>query len=210
MHLLVLSAFRPTVKGSPCGRARVSMHLLVLSAFRLEFRERRLRDHQVSMHLLVLSAFRLGRRLAVGVPIANVSMHLLVLSAFRPDPELRYVSSGTPGLNAPFGAQCFPTTECLKRKTPASRLNAPFGAQCFPTRITPRQNRGDAVSMHLLVLSAFRRFHRVVFMCLTYMVSMHLLVLSAFRPGDPVAKPAFSWGLNAPFGAQCFPTADEG
>ena len=60
-------------------------------------------------------------------------MHLLVLSAFR-----------------------------LKRRgydvvNPA-RLNAPFGAQCFPTNTTWKFWRFWAhVSMHLLVLSAFRR-----------------------------------------------------
>ena len=35
-------------------------------------------------------------------------MHLLVLSAFRQGPFTFYVVSRI-GLNAPFGAQCFPT-----------------------------------------------------------------------------------------------------
>ena len=59
-------------------------------------------------------------------------MHLLVLSAFRPG---RHAASTLflPGLNAPFGAQCFPTFhEDLAIET-GSGLNAPFGAQCFPT-----------------------------------------------------------------------------
>ena len=108
-------------------------------------------------------------------------------------------------LNAPFGAQCFPTSTRpldLWRKTvsmhllvlsafrPFTRfstgmsltcLNAPFGAQCFPTVM----KTGDLiphfrVSMHLLVLSAFRP---VSFRCRPVCrgVSMHLLVLSAFR-----------------------------
>ena len=87
-------------------------------------------------------------------------------------------------------------------------LNAPFGAQCFPTRDGGLQGRGrDLVSMHLLVLSAFRPdWRRRSRHCLT--VSMHLLVLSAFRP----TSPGRSWkrllsSLNAPFGAQCFPTS---
>ena len=36
-------------------------------------------------------------------------------------------------------------------------LNAPFGAQCFPTVVgAPSKPRRVTVSMHLLVLSAFR------------------------------------------------------
>ena len=63
-------------------------------------------------------------------------------------------------------------------------LNAPSGAQCFPTRC------------------------RLLSSGLIPQVSMHLLVLSAFRleiePEAPY-EPAV-WCLNAPSGAQCFPT----
>ena len=58
--------------------------------------------------------------------------------------------------------------------------NAPSGAQCFPTDNGQSTGSGNSVSMHLLVLSAFRhqpprrRGERIE-------VSMHLLVLSAFR-----------------------------
>ena len=38
------------------------------------------------------------------------------------------------------------------------RLNAPFGAQCFPTEAVKWWARDLWVSMHLLVLSAFRQF----------------------------------------------------
>ena len=62
-----------------------------------------------------------------------VSMHLLVLSAFR------------------LGRNVV----CVRR---AAGLNAPFGAQCFPTQIANMVSSKEAlVSMHLLVLSAFRR-----------------------------------------------------
>ena len=155
-------------------------------------------------------------------------MHLLVLSAFRhvcdKQNEARLVSQCTfwcsvlsdikrqlieglrlKGLNAPFGAQCFPTPNapptCLRtavsmhllvlsafrhwpgrRRPPAaSCLNAPFGAQCFPTRIVPWQGQLQGVSMHLLVLSAFRR-KSLALWAIPCPVSMHLLVLSAFRP----------------------------
>ena len=84
-------------------------------------------------------------------------MHLLVLSAFRPVDTAADTSSGVMsqctfwcsvlsdgsaalgedvpvvGLNAPFGAQCFPTGAGLVLDQGAPCLNAPFGAQCFPT-----------------------------------------------------------------------------
>ena len=65
---------------------------------------------------------------------------------------------------------------------------------------------GDRVSMHLLVLSAFRRGYWAVRGTPTR-VSMHLLVLSAFRPKTPASQLADVLRLNAPFGAQCFPTS---
>ena len=86
---------------------------------------------RVSMHLLVLSAFR---RYEHGAEHLNalVSMHLLVLSAFRPkDDTLVWRDLGL--------SQCtfwcsvlsdLPTRRTLLRRL---RLNAPFGAQCFPT-----------------------------------------------------------------------------
>ena len=83
-------------------------------------------------------------------------MHLLVLSAFRPKGDYSNAIAGS--LNAPFGAQCFPTLPPTKEATLVSR------------------------------------------------VSMHLLVLSAFRHPKPWAWEALKAGLNAPFGAQCFPT----
>ena len=86
------------------------------------------------------------------------------------------------------------------------RLNAPFGAQCFPTLWTScLPLRALLVSMHLLVLSAFRRgFLRLRISPIK--VSMHLLVLSAFRPITSPCSSRRTPSLNAPFGAQCFPT----
>ena len=59
-------------------------------------------------------------------------MHLLVLSAFRLD-DASLVELGPWGLNAPSGAQCFPSYPVM------------------PVDVCRHQ-----VSMHLLVLSAFR------------------------------------------------------
>ena len=65
---------------------------------------------------------------------------------------------------------------------------------------------GSAVSMHLLVLSAFRRELRDV-TDQPPTVSMYLLVLSAFRLNwkNPLWELSMA-SLNAPSGAQCFPT----
>ena len=252
MHLLVLSAFRLVEVVLEANRdlsqctfwcsvlsdsehdlwadveACVSMHLLVLSAFRpFSVWSTSSPNFGVSMHLLVLSAFRL-----VGLPFfigfLGVSMHLLVLSAFR---------------LANFGGGIA-----------LVGLNAPFGAQCFPTKRSSAASTAARVSMHLLVLSAFRQerlanqqfatVSQCTFWCsvlsdsrrrsrttatcrsqctfwcsvlsdaLAYVgavdafsVSMHLLVLSAFRHGRIWATGGTANGLNAPFGAQCFPTA---
>ena len=137
----------------------------------------------------------------------GVSMHLLVLSAFRPGRVYREACILT-RLNAPFGAQCFPTGRRVLCRGRGGSLNAPFGAQCFPTTFFQsfRFVSAPGVSMHLLVLSAFRhtgrQLHqrhcrwsqctfwcsvlsdfttRDVWKCLRFLVSMHLLVLSAFR-----------------------------
>ena len=89
----------------------------------------------------------------------------------------------------------------------------------------------DHVSMHLLVLSAFRLggergvmfgafMSQCTFWCSVLSddgcltawgardpdVSMHLLVLSAFRRGSSSLTTRSVKGLNAPSGAQCFPT----
>ena len=139
----------------------------------------------------------------------TVSMHLLVLSAFRLG-HLGISDTRPFRLNAPSGAQCFPTGRIgfASSQSPDDCLNAPSGAQCFPTdedgNLT--QNPFDQVSMHLLVLSAFRQctkrpvrlLRRLASQCTFWcsvlsdatrsirtspekLVSMHLLVLSAFR-----------------------------
>ena len=84
-------------------------------------------------------------------------MHLLVLSAFRQKAADGRLARGD-GLNAPFGAQCFPTFEC----------RVPSAYEYW-------------VSMHLLVLSAFRPAIGDLDGHGGWTVSMHLLVLSAFR-----------------------------
>ena len=86
----------------------VSMHLLVLSAFRRRVLHSDVPPIAVSMHLLVLSAFRPCLGLISPGQDVDVSMHLLVLSAFRLKNADGIVLK-TAGLNAPFGAQCFPT-----------------------------------------------------------------------------------------------------
>ena len=186
MHLLVLSAFRRDDEVLADLGSTVSMHLLVLSAFRRQLRTvlQSASKSQVSMHLLVLSAFRRWGDPADDLQVDRVSMHLLVLSAFRPD-GASPTSSPQARLNAPSGAQCFPTNTAQQTRQGHCHcgLNAPSGAQCFPT-----------LNGHSL--STFR-----------LRVSMHLLVLSAFRRlRESMWIVPHSTGLNAPSGAQCFPT----
>ena len=108
------------------------------------------------MHLLVLSAFRRPQHCSKTRPHprSQCTFWCSVLS----DPLFFRWTRRLSGLNAPFGAQCFPTKEEFNRVvTYVTSLNAPFGAQCFPTlrKISSLFLR-LRVSMHLLVLSAFR------------------------------------------------------
>ena len=160
-------------------------------------------------------------------------MHLLVLSAFRQDTVLLPWNSKL-GLNAHFGAQCFPTTEAVVRA----------------------QRMWDEVSMHLLVLSAFRPtissaqdnwtlmfqctfwcsvlsdltdttpvpHHPKWFQCTFWCSVLSDVTIRRMTEilgqqfqctfwcsvlSDPQSVPRKTTGLlcfNAPFGAQCFPT----
>ena len=84
-------------------------------------------------------------------------MHLLVLSAFRHKARSVIDVYG-------FESQCTFWCSVLSDgkifhsdKAGNARLNAPFGAQCFPTFAKLFELARLDVSMHLLVLSAFRR-----------------------------------------------------
>ena len=113
-----------------------------------------------------------------------------------------------PSLNAPSGAWCFSTKrEALYMLVALACLNAPSGAWCFPTvallvdvasgrsqctfwclvlsdltRRVRSDRQEDGVSMHLLVLGAFRLDMKGDTTLRAWLVSMHLLVLGAFRP----------------------------
>ena len=169
-------------------------------------RERRAQT-SVSMHLLVLSAFRPFSSL-YGLSLTGLNAP----SGAQCFPTIKLLNfSSTNGLrlNAPSGAQCFPTRFLRRRTCRAFRsqctfwcsvlsdpmvrgcgrrgpvcLNAPSGAQCFPTRRQMEDHGYGAcsVSMHLLVLSAFRLEGEFDCAYADLNVSMHLLVLSAFRP----------------------------
>ena len=140
------------------------------------------------------------------IPI--VSMHLLVLSAFRQDGGGKNLSFRW-GLNAPSGAQCFPTcypvgegfhffavSQCtfwcsvlsdynnlFGKGYLGSGLNAPSGAQCFPTCYPVGEG------FHFFAVS------QCTFWC---------SVLSDYN--NLFGKGYLGSGLNAPSGAQCFPT----
>ncbi len=157
MHLLVLSAFRPDVSEVKTyqTQSQCTFWCSVLSDRKPLIRIRI--DPPVSMHLLVLSAFRQVAHQVfdgeVTIP-SQCTFWCSVLSDRKMSVvEWRVDSS----LNAPSGAQCFPTggvtfaSSLLKMS-----LNAPSGAQCFPTQNPTDNTQPRKVSMHLLVLSAFR------------------------------------------------------
>ena len=109
-------------------------------------------------------------------------------------------------LNAPFGAQCFPTPRPARRRLVRGyRLNAPFGAQCFPTGLGRPQSGCHPVSMHLLVLSAFRHAWAKVKPDLA-IVSQCTFWCSVLSDQMGLPGKFGNMSLNAPFGAQCFPT----
>ena len=110
-------------------------------------------------------------------------------------------------------------------------LNAPFGAQCFPTFTqTCTFPSGSHVSMHLLVLSAFRlsltnglRATACLSQCTFWCSVLSDSGVYCANTGIHVSQCTFwcsvlsdlefvpEWEqafirLNAPFGAQCFPT----
>ena len=202
MHLLVLSAFRlgarrrdrrrrrlnapfgaqcfPTEEG-PGGDAAggVSMHLLVLSAFRPARSAARTLgiESQCTFWCSVLSDLGIKRKIDAWLT-SQCTFWCSVLS----DLPITLIACGTFGLNAPFGAQCFPTgsfrCSCLSRWG----LNAPFGAQCFPTSATSRSRSTVTRSQ-----------------CTFWCSVLSDLITSRFMPRVPPC-------LNAPFGAQCFPT----
>ena len=183
MHLLVLSAFRP--KGTCIFRHcfvadNVSMHLLVLSAFRHPEMVvcGYMLESQCTFWCSVLSDLATWTETANG---RSVSMHLLVLSAFR-HTDHRPTNLLPWGLNAPFGAQCFPTFGCTTKRLPSCPSQCTFW--CSVLSDLPRRTRWARLRS----------------------VSMHLLVLSAFRQELGAETKPLDDGLNAPFGAQCFPT----
>ena len=139
MHLLVLSAFRHDHR-QPGNHSQdpVSMHLLVLSAFRQDKFDGACRfgGCAVSMHLLVLSAFRRQRR---GSPrgysqCLNAPSGAQCFPTFSPPHRRRWRSANVS--QCTFWCSVLSDLQAKLLLTPFRmlRLNAPSGAQCFPTR----------------------------------------------------------------------------
>ena len=161
---------------------RVSMHLLVLSAFRRVVHSVPYGcEDRVSMHLLVLSAFRPLERRPLPLLLCRVSMHLLVLSAFRREAETERRTLWL--FQCTFW--CSVLSDAERRVFEAIR---DWEFQC---------TFWCSVLSDLLRASAPSHFPPV---------SMHLLVLSAFRPIEEWLAAFEGECLNAPSGAQCFPT----
>ena len=160
------------------------MHLLVLSAFRLRNQiSRRFVCPCVSMHLLVLSAFRPGVNFRCRNP-TYVSMHLLVLSAFRLGAG-RAIGAQIFGLNAPFGAQCFPT-EVRPGRGQVGRSQCTFWCSVLSDRTRRLCHVYERVSQCTFWCSVLSDLGRRTRTTGVRRVSMHLLVLSAFRLACPV------------------------
>ena len=158
------------------------MHLLVLSAFRHEGTStcgntRGLNAPSGAQCFPTRSGDG-GRCRRSGLNAPSGAQCFPTSSSSRASVRLRWC------LNAPSGAQCFPTMRThLSPFSSKTGLNAPSGAQCFPTPILGDRHAGwILVSMHLLVLSAFRQRRQGRLGSSCRQVSMHLLVLSAFRP----------------------------
>ena len=158
MHLLALSAFRHET-----GICVSSSHLSLSAPFGAQCFPTKMTNVLVIFQLAGLNApfgaqcFPTQLNQWLAGDRLSVSMHLLVLSAFRLGPLPNSLVMLCSSLNAPFGAQCFPTIASSDWKSAMDMgLNAPFGAQCFPTNGPVKSSAQYSVSMHLLVLSAFR------------------------------------------------------
>ena len=160
------------------------MHLLVLSAFRLGWEgpgDALLM--RVSMHLLVLSAFRLEHAFLEEAAV-RVSMHLLVLSAFRHAKDKDWRNK--------VKSQC--TFWCSVLSDVENWWSAFV-------------NRVSQCTFWCSVLSDgkkmnFRKLARVMMSQCTFWCS----VLSDMWSTRPLVSGVRS--LNAPSGAQCFPTGE--
>ena len=159
----------------------VSMHLLVLSAFRRKTRRKRVLSlrSQCTFWCLVLSDS--AKSAAGWRPGSCVSMHLLVLSAFRPGAAYRRAAAGP-------RSQCtFWCSVLSDRPAPTTHMRSGRSQCTFWCSVL-----SDGISMT-------RPYAKID-------VSMHLLVLSAFRLWSCGIRCVVIWRLNAPSGAQCFPT----
>ena len=156
----------------------------------------------VSMHLLVLSAFRPDSSASRS---GSVSSQCTFWCSVLSDRKITTRCGVLFSLNAPSGAQCFPTLFGRRSRKPSSGLNAPSGAQCFPTANVGRRRVSRPCLNAPSGAQCFPTYdekHRFR----AYLVSMHLLVLSAFRQERGRGVASVPVGLNAPSGAQCFPT----
>ena len=157
------------------------------------------------MHLLVLSAFRLmaGLLLPVGVVTSQCTFWCSVLS----DSGLRILSLNTLRVSMHLLVLSAFRRKVFNHRNREESLNAPFGAQCFPTGRQPPGITPISVSQCTFWCSVLSDQHdRALAKPPLRTVSMHLLVLSAFRLQESYRREAADSRLNAPFGAQCFPT----
>ena len=157
------------------------------------------------MHLLVLSAFRHEMQARkVQRPWFQCTFWCSVLS----DPVESELDKSKFEFQCTFW--CSVLSDCrseLAQQVGGSGFNAPSGAQCFPTVRRPRSS-GTVYFLFQCtfwcsVLSDVRTSTPTPWAA---RVSMHLLVLSAFRLDGGSQGVHVCTSFNAPSGAQCFPT----
>ena len=144
----------------------------------------------VSMHLLVFSAFRLIADVSEVKEYKSQCIFWCSVLSDRNDGSVR---------GGFHGFQCTFWCSVLSDVKPANEFGTAVAFQCTfwcsvlsdPTERKWNSGKVNFVSMHLLVLSAFRRVCGSWHRGFLFYVSMHLLVLSAFR-----LEKATQWTLD--------------
>ena len=161
------------------------MHLLVLSAFRHYSTPKLTGGNKAGLNAPFGAQCFPTQVYAGGSGVGAGSSQCTFWCSVLSDRPSGTSSVGAPSsLNAPFGAQCFPTVSARRLPHPGiAGLNAPFGAQCFPTFVVSRLAASALASQCTFWCSVLSDlFAMMAKKSRPLTVSMHLLVLSAFRP----------------------------
>ena len=136
-------------------------------------------NRRVSMHLLVLSAFRrVFSRISIAQTIGSqCTFWCSVLSDYR----TVQICGRRDKSQCTFWCSVLSDGNHAARIQLNKCLNAPFGAQCFPTPQSSSPHETPSASQCTFWCSVLSDGSRMLETCNAWEVSMHLLVLSAFR-----------------------------